>query len=427
MKRPIAISLSPNTSKEDVRLAWYLLLVHMYWKDKRILSRVAEKVVKRFPGHFVSLTSSGRQALYDLLRSYGIKKGDEVILQAFTCIAVPEPIIWAGATPVYADIKESSYSIDPEDVKKKITPKTKVIIVQHTFGIPGPIKEILAIAKEHNLVVIEDCAHALGATYENQSLGTFGDAAIFSFGRDKCISSVFGGAVITKDKNRTRMLQEMQSARPLPPKQWVAQQLFHVVLFSFVLPLYFWHGVGKAILVIAQKLHLISRAVAFEERVGKRPVHMEYSYSPALGLLLIKQLDKLDDMTKRRCEIAARYQKELSPTPRQSGGQASSSPFVRGRERDSSPSWLRFPVLVENPQGIILDAREQDMLLGDWYDAPLVPASSSLIAFGYNIGSCPRAEEAARTTINLPTYATLTDTQVTKVITFMNHYGNTEN
>ena len=135
MKRPIAISLSPNTEREDVLHALKLLFLHSNWKNTNVRSRAAELLASRFPGHFITLTSSGRQALYDLLKSYSIGKGDEVILQAFTCIAVPEPIIWTGATPIYADIAKDSYSIDPKDLERKITSHTKAIIIQHTFGI----------------------------------------------------------------------------------------------------------------------------------------------------------------------------------------------------------------------------------------------------------------------------------------------------
>ncbi len=415
MKRPIAISLSPNVDTDDVRLAWNLLFVHSHWNDTGARSRAAEKIAASFPGHFVSLASSGRQALYDLLRSFNIGKGDEVIIQAFTCIAVPEPIVWTGATPVYADIQEGSYNVDPEEVKKKITEKTKVIILQHTFGIPGPIQEILAIAKQHNLIVIEDCAHALDAAFEGKMLGTFGDAAILSFGRDKCVSSVFGGASITKDKNRSHAIHSLQSSRPLPPKSWVAQQLFHVVFFHFILPLYFWHGLGKAMLVLAQRLNLLSRAVAYEERAGKRPIHFAYAYSPALALLLLKQLEKLDAMNVRRHAIVQRYQKELHiPAP------------VIGKG-NIMPSWLRYPLLVNNRDTLLLQARQHHMLLGDWYDAPLVPASSDMEAFSYTPGSCPRAEDVAKRIINLPTYPALTDTQVTQIIDFMNRYAHTGN
>ena len=400
-----------------MRLARHLLFVHSYWKDRDIVSRASQMLAQRFPGHFVSLASSGRQALYDLLRSLDVKKGDEVIIQAFTCIAVPEPIIWAGAKPIYADLPAgrqvllNPYSIDPEDVKKKITAKTKAIIVQHTFGIPGPIEEIIAIAKEKNIFVIEDCAHALGASLNGKPLGTFGDAAIMSFGRDKSISSVFGGAVITKNKTLLDRIAAMQKSRPLPPRLWVAQQLFHPVFFWYALPWYFRSGIGKAALVFAQKIGVLSKAVASEEKKCEPPDHIAYAYSPALALLLINQLKKLDRFTARRREIAKRYQQELIPTPGVGKG-------------NTMASYLRFPMDIPHRHELLLDAREHRMLLGDWYDAPLVPASANFSVFGYSSGTCPHAEKSAKSIINLPTYPSLTDTQVTKIINFMNSYGN---
>lgn len=412
MNRPIAISLSPNVSSKDVSLAWHLLFVRSIWKDRGVLQRAAEIIAKRFPSHFVTLTSSGRQAIFDLLRSYNIKKGDEVILQAFTCIAVPEPIIWTGATPIYCDIQTDSYSINPEDIRKKITPNTKAIILQHTFGIPGPIEEVLAIAKEHNLVVIEDCAHALGSTVNGKPLGIFGDAAILSFGRDKCISSVFGGAVITKDKNKAHQLQMMQNARRLPPQLWVVQQLLHPILFSLVLPSYFVLGIGKVLLVAFQKLGLLSWAVSYEERQGGKPGHIEYAYSPALAMLLLEQLKKLDDITERRRSISARYAHGIQ---------------IKGVKHHDGIPLLRFPLQIQNRGEVLLKAREYKILLGDWYDAALVPSASNFWAFRYIPGSCPNAEAVSKRIINLPTYPALTDTQVTNVIEYINTYAHQGN
>ena len=280
----------------------------------------------------------------------------------------------------------------------------EVIIIQHTFGIPGPIEEVLTITKKHNILVIEDCAHALGSTYAGKPLGTFGDAAILSFGRDKCVSSIFGGAVITKDKHRAQLLQDMQNARPLPPTRWVLQQLLHPVLFSIILPIYFFHGLGKALLVGAQRIGLLSRAVAIEEREGKRPVHMQYAYSPALALLLIQQLEKLDRYIQRREEIAGRYQSAF------------------GAHGDTLP-YLRFPIVLQNRDELILTARSQHVLLGDWYDAALVPSTSTFWAFQYIPGSCPNAEALSSSILNLPTYPSLTDTQVEAMITLITTYG----
>ncbi len=412
MKGTIAISLSPNTTLRDVLEAWRVLLWPVLWRNPHSLHTAARHLSKYLDGRFVMLTSSGRQALYNVLRAFKVGKGDEVIIQAFTCIAVPEAIIWTGARPVYADIDPKTYNLDPGQVQRKITSRTKAIIVQHTFGIPGPLQELQQIAREHNIPLIEDCAHALGGEYQNKKLGTFGDAAIVSFGRDKIISSVFGGAVVTSRRDIMEFVLQEAQRRKLPPVSWIVQQLLHPILFQLIVPHYFRASAGKALLVLAQKIKLLSRAVELEEQRGVRPSHIHYAYSPALAHLLLTQLEQLESFTVHRRKVAAAYQKALpkahvtlpSPLP------------------ESKPAWLRFPLQVDDPIDMRHQAREVGMLLGDWYNAPLVPGNCSLAAFQYEPGSCPVAEEATRHVINLPTYPRLSMKQVEKVIAFTASY-----
>ena len=413
MNRPIAISLSPNTDSKDVARAWSVLFSRSLRENTDILSEVAHLISKKFDNRFVVLNSSGRQALYDLLRVYDIGLGDEVIIQAFTCIAVPEPILWVGAKPVYADTAKDTYSIDVQDVLRKITPSTKAIIVQHTFGIPGPIEEIVKIAKEKNIIVIEDCAHAFGATLNNKALGTFADASIISFGRDKCLSSVYGGACVVKNREQMEKLRAFHNQRKQPHFIWTVQQLLHPILFSYIIPSYFTFGIGKALLVLFQRARLLSRAVEFQERSGRKPLHIEYQYDPALAQLLVLQLEKIDAMNARRKYIADRYVQELS----------GSKAVLPKASQSTQPSWLRFPVLVKNQKQVMFMAREKDMLLGDWYDAVLVPKGSNLIEFRYTPGACPSAEQLAQQVINLPTYPSLTDTQVSEIIALIKTYA----
>ena len=413
MNRPIAISLSPNTDNKDVARAWSVLFSRSLRENTDILSEVAHLISKKFDNRFVVLNSSGRQALYDLLRAYDIGLGDEVIIQAFTCIAVPEPILWVGAKPVYADVEQGSYSVDPQDILKKITSNTKAIIVQHTFGIPGPIEEIVSMAKEKNIIVIEDCAHAFGSTLNNKALGTFADASIISFGRDKCLSSVYGGACVVKNREQMEKLRALHNQRKQPPFMWTAQQLLHPILFSYIIPLYFTFGIGKALLVLFQKAGLLSRAVELQERSGRKPAHIEFQYSPALAQLLMLQLGKIDAMNARRKYIADRYMQELS-------GSKAVLPTV---PQSNQPSWLRFPILVKNQKQVMFMAREKNILLGDWYDAVLVPKGSNLVEFRYAPDTCLSAEQLAQQVINLPTYPSLTDTQVSEIIALIKTYA----
>lgn len=396
--RPIAISLSPNTEPNDIERAREVLSRPETWENQQLVHDVESKISQIFGNQIHTFaTSSGRQALFDLLKVFGIGSGDEVIVQAFTCIAVPAPVLWVGAKPVYADIAPDTYNFDPADVTRKITPRTKAIIIQHTFGIPGPIAEIQALARPRGIRVIEDCAHSLGVYVQGKPLGISGDAAILSFGRDKILSSVFGGAVITPNNLLIERLRTLDELLPLPPRRWVHQQLQHPIAMSRILASYF-KGFGKLSLVAQQMLGRLSKTVAPEEKKGSQPNHVDYRFSPALASLLLLQLDKLGNYTRRREAITQHYAQALyGPT----------GPL------------LRFPLQRNNARKIILAARKKRMLLGDWYSTPLVPADSNLKTFQYAPGSCPVAEAVGKKTINLPTYPLLTDEQVQQVIQFI--------
>jgi perosamine synthetase len=403
----IAISLSPNTQSDDVIAALKSLLKMWQWRDRKVVARAASRLSDKL-GRPAVLTSSGRAAIYILLHAYDITAGDEVIVQAFTCSIVPAAIQWAGAKPVYADINPQTYNLDPADVSRKITARTKAIIVQHTFGIPGPVDELRALAQPRGIMVIEDCAHALGAVYHGHPVGTLADAAILSFGRDKVLSSIYGGAIVSHDQHLITKVTAIQQELADAPLIWIKQQLLHPILFSLILPLYGRFGIGQALLVASQKLGLLSKALEPQEKRGGKPRHLTYRFPGALALLLEHQLSKLDRYTERRRRAARTYQVGLQNIP----GQAQPLP-------QTEPSWLRFPLRVKNPAALHRAARRQRIQLGDWYDTPLAPADCDPAAFGYQSGSCPRAEQTARHIINLPTYPRLKESELQEVISLI--------
>lgn len=273
--KPISISLSPNTEKDDIRLAFKLLFQPWKWKarDKgQAASDELEEEFKKYLGlkHAISF-NSGRSALMAILGSLGLQKDEEVLLQAFTCNAVPNPVIWAGLKPVYVDINEQTFNIDAGDLKKKITSRSKAVIVQHAFGLPAEMDEILEICEENNLILIEDCAHSLGATYNGKIVGTFGKAAFFSFSRDKVISSVYGGMAVTNDDELAKQLREYQEKIGYPSYFWIKQQLLHPVLMNWlILPTY--SIFGKYLLILFQWLHILSKAVHWKEKEAENPI-----------------------------------------------------------------------------------------------------------------------------------------------------------
>ena len=144
----------------------------------------------------LALIVVGRWAI---LQTLGIKRGDEVIISVFTCFAVPEAVIYAGGKPVYADINIYAWSFGLPELRKCCGSKTRAIIIQHSFGRTHDLKKIIEFARRKDIFVIEDCALALGNKYQGQPLGSFGDAAFFSFEMTKTVTSGWGGVAVLHD------------------------------------------------------------------------------------------------------------------------------------------------------------------------------------------------------------------------------------
>lgn len=167
-----------------------------------------EKIKNRFKAKYVSACNSGTSALKIALAALGIKSGDEVISTPFTFIATNTAILEAGGIPVFADIDYDTLNIDPESIRKKITPKTKAIIVVHYGGLPVELDEIRAIADEYNLPIIEDSAHAMGSKYKGKFIGQTGDIITFSFQVVKIVTCGDGGIICTTNEDYYKKLKE---------------------------------------------------------------------------------------------------------------------------------------------------------------------------------------------------------------------------
>ena len=195
--KPIFIASTPNFEKDDYNIVKDILKGNISEKEfkdsKNEVTKFFENTFKKKATFF----NTGRTALYQTLRDIGIQEADEVILQAMTCLAVPLPILWSKAKPIYADINEKTYSINLEDIKSKITERTKAIVVIHMFGRVLPLEEFRVYIDKLNqkrrkqIYLIEDCAHIL-----DPNMKIYGDFAFFSFAQDKPISCMTGGVVL---------------------------------------------------------------------------------------------------------------------------------------------------------------------------------------------------------------------------------------
>lgn len=183
----------------------------MFWAIGPNNELFEEKIAKYIGSKYVLTFNSGTSALHAAMIAHGIAEGDEVIVPSFTFIATANTPLFVGAKPVFADIEENTFGLDPDDVAEKITKKTKAIIPVHYGGSPCMIRELREIAQDNNLLLIEDAAEAFGASVRGQKVGTFGDTSMFSFCSNKIITTGEGGALVTESKEIYEKLKLLRS------------------------------------------------------------------------------------------------------------------------------------------------------------------------------------------------------------------------
>lgn len=214
----------------------------------------------------VNSNSSGIQAA---LGACGIGYGDEVIVSPYSmAVSASAPLVW-NAVPVFADIDPNTYSISPQEFEKRITPRTKAIIVVHLFGCPADMTEIVQIARKHNIFVIEDCAQAPGATYKGKKVGTLGDIGIFSLNYHKHIHTGEGGVCVTNDERLSARMQLIRNHAEAVVEDKGEKDLVNMIGFNMRLT-ELQAAIGR------EQLKKLSPEIAVRQRYARK-------YNDALG------------------------------------------------------------------------------------------------------------------------------------------------
>ena len=177
-------------------------------RDPRTPSRFAAAFQRSGGYEHVILTGSGRGGFRLLLECGDFPPGSEIIFPAYTFHVMPVVAAECGLRPVFADVDPDTWNLTPESVRSRITNRTKAVVPTHLFGVPAEMEEISLIARDHGLMVVEDCAHALGSDYKGKAVGTLGDAALFTFAMSKNMPCWGGGAIVVKNH---RLAEEMHS------------------------------------------------------------------------------------------------------------------------------------------------------------------------------------------------------------------------
>ncbi len=346
---------------------------------------------------------SGRVGLYGLLRALRIEDGDEVLLQAPTHIVVANAIRYAGARPVYVDCLLDNYNMDIGQAERRVTRRTKVLILQHTFGIPVDLDAALQLAWRYGLAVIEDCVHALGTTYDGRQVGSFGQAAFFSTEETKTISSTMGGMVVTNDSVLADRVRAFQDTCICPSILTTAHCVLKFALYYLLMDPHM-HRFARMVYEVIGRRHPLPRPTTPDELRGMRPPRYERCLSNAQAAIALQQLRRLKSNLAHRRAVAEAYAARLADfgvaPPRVPAG--------------AQPAYVRYPVRVKNRDEALRQAAPH-ALLGTWFTSVLEEAVTPACG-GYEAGSCPQAEEAAVHLVNLPTHPRVTLQDVDHIV-----------
>lgn len=356
-----------NVSEEDIKN-----VVEVLRKPFLSTGKEVEEFEKRFSEYlncrYAVGVTSGTAALHLSLLALDIGTGDEVITTPMTFMATSNAIIYVGATPIFLDVEPKTGNINPDLIEAKITPETKAILPVHLYGEMCNMGRIREIADKHNLVVIEDAAHAIEAKQENSRLGHLSNTACFSFYPTKSITCGEGGLIVTNDTEVASKLKKMRL-----------------------------HGMSKSAWQRYEKQY---------QHWDMELLGFKYNMSNIQAALLLNQLEHIEEYKQRRKEICQRYEEAFKDDPN-----------IRLLEASSGSARLMFTILVPSDKRdpILSELQEEGIGVAVNYRA-IHLLSYYKGRYDYHRGMFPVAEDIGDSTITLPLYPKLTDEEVEYVI-----------
>ena len=377
--------------------------------DERVRFRALIGATIGVPADRVTLFAKGRVALYAILRALDVGPGDEVILPAFTCVAVPNAILYTGARPVWADIDPLTFCIDPAAVQAAIGPRTRVILAQNTFGLSADLDAIMSIAEPAGITVVDDCTHGLGGTYHGRPNGATAPLSFFSTQWSKPISTGLGGFAVDREGTVAARLRETEQAAAEPSVVRAAILEGLAIGREHAGRGRVFRG-GRGAYRALGRLGVVPGSSDSGELSGTTMPHDFLArLSESQARRGVRRLGDLAAETERRRAIGHQYSEWL----RANGRTAAAEPD------DTEHAFLRYPLRVAERQRFTAAAERAGIDLGDWFVSPVHPTRERLERWGYVAGSAPNAEEASREIVNLPTDPTQREGDLDRVISML--------
>ena len=340
------------------------------------ITQMEEKICQITGAKYAVAVSNGTAALHIAAMAAGLKPGDEAITTPITFAASANCVLYCGATPVFADIDEETYNINPKEIEKRITDKTKAIIAVDFSGQAAELNEIREIANKHHLVFIEDAAHSIGTIYDGQAVGSIADMTTFSFHPVKTVTSGEGGAVTTNDETLYRKLLLFRS-----------------------------HGITRD----QREMTNVSDDKWYNEQVT---LGYNYRITDFQAALLVSQLNKLDRFSTLRKQLTKRYNEAFGKYPE----------LILQKENPLSDTTRHLYILRLNLERLTCDRKQffdalwEENIRCQVHYIP-VYRHSYYESLGYPKGLCKMAEKYYEEALSIPYYPALTEEDVTDTIT----------
>ncbi len=345
-----------------------------YWSSGPEVQQFEDQIATYIGTKYAVTFNSGTSATHALLLAYGIGQGDEVIVPSFSFISTANSPQFTEAKPVFAEIEENTFGLDPEDILERITSKTKAIMPIHYGGSPCLIREIREIANDHNLLLIEDAAESFGAKVKEKNVGTFGDSSMFSFCQNKIITTGEGGAITTDSKELFEKLKLIRSHGRLETTDYFSttDYLDYVELgYNFRMP----------------------------------------TLNAALGL---SQLEKVDTIIEKRRKVAKYLIDGLSKIK---------EIRLLNPQPDYYHVYQMFTILIEeNARDNLMNYLSTKGIMTKVYFYPIHLTKFYKTKFGYDNGDFPITEMISNRVLSLPIYPTLTIKEIEYIVNTVNDF-----
>ena len=338
---------------------------------------------------------SGRSAIAACLRAAGVTTGDEVVVSAYSCLAVPTGVLAAGATPVYSDIDPDTLNATAETVLQAVTPRTRAVVIQHTLGSVAPVTRIVSALAPRRLLIIEDCALSVGSESGGTLVGTTADAAVFSMELSKTISAGWGGLLLVRNAELREKIAALYETLPEPRAARTRADMVQTALSAWCHRPWMFDWFGKYFLFFAFRLGWFRGSTPPAELRGEvTPDFISRMGAPQARFATL-QWKNFPRVAKQCATNGDAIRAELASLGLAAPGEPEPG------DRSVTP---RVSFLVRDRPSALSFFSRRGIELGEWFNGPMSPVPVTP-AFNYPPDAFPNAQAVARQVVNLPCHS----------------------